>query len=514
MRRLFAIAFFLAASLASAAPPDPQKLADRIDAHFDSKIKAEKATAAPAADDAEFLRRAYLDITGRIPTPRDVHEFLADRDVNKRSKLSDELLETPRHANHFAATWRSALVPEVAAVPEARIFRSGFEAWLRAKFRKNERYDAVVRELLTAAISVDSEAPTPALRRPDDPNPLAFYAVKEAKAENLAAAASRVFLGVQIECAQCHDHPFAKWTRDQFWNTAAFFAGIERSGDGMFGQLSERTDKREIAPAAGKEPVAALFLDDSQPAWKPNVSPRVPFANWVTAKENAYFAKATVNRVWGQFFGRGLVDPVDDFRDDNPASHPELLDDLAKAFVDADFDLRYLLRAIGRTKAYHRTSIRTDSTQDDPRLFARMAVKGLTGEQLFDSLTMATGYREVNGRGSARDSFLTRFAPTGKMAEPETSIPQALALMNDRFIADATTIGSSPMLAAATETPGITLDERIEMLYVATLSRKPTGKERERQTKYVGDATGDKLAERLGDAFWVLLNAAEFRLNH
>jgi hypothetical protein len=190
-----------------------------------------------------------------------------------------------------------------------------------------------------------------------------------------------------------------------------------------------------------------------------------------------------------------------------------LLDDLAKAFADSGFDLRFLVQAIGRTKAYQRTSARTDASQDDPRLFARMAVKGLTGEQLFDSLTLATGFREATGRGSPRDQFLTRFALAGKPAVPETSIPQALVLMNGKFVADATTLESSPTLLAVTETPGMTTPERIEALYVTALGRKPTAKERDRMAKHVGDDK-DQLAERLGDVFWVLLNAAEFRLNH
>lgn len=515
MGRLLAIAgVLLSVATVHAAPPDPQKLADRIDSHIDARVKAGKVTPAPLAEDAEFLRRAYLDITGRIPSTRDVCDFLADTDPGKRAKLIDELLETPRHAGHFAAIWRAALVPEVTAVPEARVFRAGFEGWLRGRFRANTRYDVWVRELLTVPLSSDAESPTPALRRPEDPNPLAFYAVKEAKPENLAAATSRVFLGVQIECAQCHDHPFAKWTRDQFWNTAAFFAGVERQGDGVFAPISEAAGRHEIAPAAGKKPVPALFLDDTDLKWKSGVSPRVPLADWVTARANPFFARATVNRVWGQFFGHGLVDPVDDFRDDNPPTHPELLDELAGAFADSGFDLRFLVRAICRTRAYQRTSARTDSTQDDPRLFARSAVRGLTGEQLFDSLVLATGFREGSGRGSPREQFLTRFALGGKPAEPETSIPQALALMNGRFLADATTLGTSPTLTAVCETPGMTTADRVEALYLAALGRKPTITERDRMMKYVTDASKERLAERFGDVFWVLLNSAEFRLNH
>jgi len=493
---------------------DPQKLADRLDADLDAKLKAAKVPPAPMADDAEFLRRASLDLTGRIPSPREVYDFLADQSPNKRTKLIDELMESPRYASHAASVWRAVLAPETTALAEARVFRSGFEGWLRIKFRTNAPYDSIVRELITANLSTNAEDPTPALRRPEDPNPLAFYAVKEAKPENLAAVTTRVFLGVQIECAQCHNHPFARWTREQFWNQAAFFAGLERTGDGLFAPISEKVSTRDIAFGESKKRIPAVFLDGAEPSTKPDARLRTELAAWVTAKDNPFFARTAANRVWGQLFGRGIVDPVDDFHDDNKPSHPELLDDLAKAFADADYDLQFLIRAITRTKAYQRTSARTDPGQDDPKLFARMAVKGLTGEQLYDSLIRATDFRERNGRGSPRDQFLTRFALTGKPAEPETSIPQALALMNGKFIADATTVSTSPALTAACELPGLTTAERVEMLYLSALSRKPTVKENDRVLKYIDDAGTDRLAERLGDVFWALLNSAEFRLNH
>ena len=501
MRASFGL--LLLAGSAAAGPPDPQTLADRIDARLDVKLRAAGVPPAPPADAAEFLRRAHLDLTGRIPTPRDVQAFLADPSTDKRSALIDELTETPRYASHAAAVWRAALAPETTAVPEARVFRAGFEAWLKQQFRNNTPYDEIARELLTAPLSADPDSPTPALRTPDAPNPLAFYAVKEAKPENLAAATTRVFLGVQIECAQCHDHPFAKWTRDQFWNQAAFFAGVERSGDTLFAPIAERPAVRDIRPGDSKKRVPALFLDEEEPAG--DARPRAELANWVTAKGNPFFARTAANRVWGQMFGRGIVDPVDDFHDNNPPSHPELLDDLAAALVAADYDLRYLVRAIGRTKAYRRTSARTDPGQDDPKLFAKMTVRGLTGEQLYDSLILATGTRDGGGRVSPRDQFLARFAAGGKASEPETSIPQALTLMNGRLVDDAT---AGPAVTAAAELPGLTAAERVEVLYLSALGRPPTPKEAGRAAKYVTD--GDKL----GDVFWALLNSAEFRMNH
>jgi hypothetical protein len=210
-----------------------------------------------------------------------------------------------------------------------------------------------------------------------------------------------------------------------------------------------------------------------------------------------------------------IVDPVDDFNDQNKPSHPELLDDLAVSFATADFDLKYLIRAICRTRAYQRTSART-STREQPRLFERMAVKGLTGEQFFDSLALATGYRESSAEeGRAlRDRFVTAFALTDRSVEPETSITRALTLMNGRFVDRATSLESGSTLIAACETPGMDNADRIESLYLAALSRKPTTDERQRMLKYVADGDKGREAERLADIFWVLLNAAEFQVNH
>jgi hypothetical protein len=513
MRWLLALPFILVSGSGFAAPPDAVKLAERIDQHIDLRIQAEKATPAPQADDAEFLRRAYLDLTGRIPTPRDVHDFLADKDLKKRAKLIDDLLDSPRYATHFAAVWRAALLPEAASDAQARVFQTGFEGWLRLKFRANTPYDKLVRELLTSPITSDKQSPDPVMRDPTKPNALAFFAVKDAKAENLAAATARVFLGVQIECAQCHDHPFGRWERDQFWQTAAFFSGIERQGDDLFAPVSDARSRAITIPNT-KRTQPATFLDGTEPKWSADANPRAVLADWVTAKSNPYFARATANRIWGHLFGRGIVNPVDDFNDGNKPSHPELLDDLAKALADADFDLKFLIRAIARTKAYQRTSAQTHPSQANPLLFARMAVKGLTGEQFYDSLSLATGSRDSGGRNSPRDRFLTQFALRGSVTDPETSITQALTLMNGRFLNTVTSLEGSPTLLAVCETPGMTLSERIEALYLAALSRKPSAKELDRMTKFIATGGSGKQSERLSDVFWVLLNSVEFRLNH
>lgn len=504
------VATLLTLAPTHAAPPASQRLADRIDARIAAKLEQAGVAPAPITDDAEFLRRLYLDLTGRIPTPHDVHEFLANPDADKRSQLVDQLLASPRFAEHFANVLRAELIPETTARRETRFFQPGFEAWLRQRLRAGDGYDRIARELIAAPIPAPGKPPASVYRAPETPNPLAFYAVKDARPEDLAAAVTRTFLGIRIECAQCHNHPFASWSREQFWSQAAFFAGIERQGNGVFNPLSERTEVREATPPNSKRAVAAAFLDERKVDWKSETSPRTALADWVTSPDNPYFARASANRVWGHFFGVGLVDPVDDFNDENPPSHPELLDDLAHAFADSGFDLRFLIRAVCRTQTYQRTSARTDPAQEDPRLFARMNVKGMTGEQLYDSLLLATGYRDPEGRSSPRQQFLAQFARQGAAAAPETSVPQALALMNGPLLTRLTDVNSSPTLVAVTQTPLLNLEQRLEALYLAALSRKPTPAEVKRIQQHLANGGADGLA----DVFWALLNSAEFRLNH
>ena len=505
----------------SSSPPAVDSvgtLAARIDHHVNRGLEIAGVKPAPRGDDAEFMRRAYLDITGRIPRSREVYEFLGDKSPDKRRKLVDDLLARPRYVTHFTNVWRALWIPETAANPRARYFQPGFEAWLRERIRANVGYDCLVRELLTTPISNDPAQTQPVLVKPGAPNPLAFFAVKDGKPENLAAASARLFLGVQIECAQCHDHPFARWQREQFWSQAAFFAGIERQGDSLFNPLREDLGRRELGLPNSNRKVSAAFLDQSGLHLPPMKSPRIALANWITAADNPFFAKAAVNRVWSRFFGVGIVEPVDDFNNANKPSHPELLDELARAFVQAKFDIRFLVRAICASEAYQRTSAVTDASQNNPRLFARMNVKGLTGEQLFDSLALAIGYRdqdsahrpfEIN-RGTPRSEFLSKFGG----GEAQTSVRQALTLMNGSLLAEATSPERSESLSAIIAMPSMKTAERIEAMFVATLGRKPTSNELELLVGHVEGVSKSDQTERLADVFWALLNSAEFRFNH
>ena len=255
----------------------------------------------------------------------------------------------------------------------------------------------MVREILTLPMARPSPNPQVFFYGQGDSNtPMAYYQAKDGKPEDVAASTVRIFLGVRLECAQCHDHPFAKWSREQFWSQASFFAGIRPGRQGIYGPLSEVADRREMAIPNTDRVAQAQFLDGTEPRWKFKVSARETLADWMTAPENPFFARTAVNRLWAHFFGIGLVDPIDNFDPDNPASHPEVLDELAQAFIKSGYDNKFILRAITLSRAYRRASVIDSGDVPDPRLFSHMAVRGLTPDQLFDSLVVATGYRDPN----------------------------------------------------------------------------------------------------------------------
>jgi len=533
-RHLFGLGIWLAAVLpalalepnanATAAKPqgpDPYALSARIDQHIGARLKEVGAEPAPLADDYEFLRRAMLDLNGRIPLPTEVYEFVNDKDPYKRRKLVDKLLDSPGYTIHFTNIWRTILIPETQTNIEVAYLQVGFDNWVRRQLKENVPYDKMVRTLLTAQIARNQ-------RQYYDPfsgqeSPLTFFQAKEGKPENIAAATSRIFMGVNIECAQCHNHPFARWSRDQFWNTAAFFAGIERQGPQFYQPLREIDDRREIAIPNTDKVVQAAFLDGSEPQWKFQTSSRVTLADWLTTAENPFFSRTAVNRMWSQLFGIGIVDPPDDFNDENKPSHPELLDEMAKTFGQAKFDIKFMLRAIMASEAYQRTSKQTHSTQSDPRLFAKMPVRAMTGEQLFDSLATAVSYRDAfrtqsavfYGGNNPRQEFISRFnANAGKPTEAQTSILQALLLMNGNFVNGATSVDKSETLAAVADAPFMNTSRKIETLFFAALGRKPAKDELDKLVKFVETGDKAKQKQRLGDVFWTLLNTVEFRVNH
>jgi Protein of unknown function (DUF1553)/Protein of unknown function (DUF1549) len=520
----------------SASPDDPVSLlAAAIDRHISTRWTEENVSPASPADDGEFLRRTYLNIAGRIPSASEAEQFLDEPGTAKRRRLVDKLLASAAYPTHWADLLRSVIVPEANTDPLLQAQAQGFERWLRRRIAQNAGYDQIATELLTdSSRSGDARF---------------YFLAKGNKPENLAAGVSRVFLGVRIECAQCHNHPFAKWHREQFWQLAAFFAGDQVGPVGVAPGL-------ELAaltiPDTGKK-VSARFLDGQEPAWKKSTrfEPKALLAKWMTAPENPYFARAAANRVWAQLMGTGLVDPVDDFDESNPPSHPELLDLLADELVGQKYDVRFLICAICTSHTYQLSSVQTDGRQANRRLFARAPVKGLAPAELAACLSQAIGESDEPSGMPANPVFpdlnssqlrtLVMDLFKNENADPvdsETTILQALALMNSPVIDESTAPGRGSTLAALLDAPFLDTASRIETLYLATLSRRPTPEELQRLSKYVerGGARAaskpklgnvfdqmivtDKSKTRsdheiaLGDIFWALLNSGEFLTNH
>ena len=513
----------------------PQEVAARIDTLIAEHWQADKITPTTAADDAEFYRRIYLDICGRIPPASEVRDFLIDKTPDKRVQLVDRLLDSPTYIVNYTHVWRAIMLPEASSDETIRFYLPSFEAWLRSRLVENRNLAQIAEEMLTLpAEQISMEG----FQLPDQPSPIAFYRAKQGKPEEIAGASARMFLGVRIECAQCHNHPFDKWKREEFWSYAAFFKDTrvapptDASVDANKTALTavSESDSHSIRIPDTEIVVSTRYLGGEAPDWTEVPDSRANLARWMTSKDNPYFARAAVNRVWAHHFGIGLVDPVDDFGMNNPPSHPEILDLLAKEFVTHDFDFKFLIRTITATQAYQLSSLRTDESQDNPRQFARMPVRGLTAEQIFDSLAQATGYLQpfdpeqpLNfNQDQARQEFLETFE-TDTGIERQSTILQALALMNGSFASDATSVqemlrsrnDKNGTLIAIAEAPFFTSEQRVEALFLTTLSRFPTDSEKERFLTYLKkhEAT-DIPARPLTDLFWTLLNTTEFLSNH
>ncbi len=540
---ILAMPFLWGRAAADDPPTSAPALVKKIDETLARGWAAAGIQPAPLADDAEFMRRVYLDLAGRIPSVNEARTFVADRRHDRRQRLVDQLLASPRYVAHFTSLYRALLIPEASNNFLVRAQAPSFEAWLKKQVAANVGYDRLARDLVTAPIGADGIGAL--LSGAGDESTLAFFSAKEFKPESLAASTARIFLGVSVECAQCHNHPFAAWKREQFWSFAAFFSGMQsqRVQDFLL-PGREIADKKELKIPGTETVVQARFLDNTAPVWpvKQQVKSRATLGDWLTSPENPYFRREAVNRTWAYFFGTGLVEPVDDMVDTHASpGHAELLDMLGKEFAAHRFDMKFLIRAITATEAYQRSSAggTVPATKHegptDPAQFSRAALRGLTADQLFDSLAMATGYRDsgssgddllsavIGGNQSARAKFLTKFAnQTQRATQAQTSILQALALMNGKVVADATSLEKSETLSAVIDAPFLGTPGRIETLYLATLSRRPTSREVDRTVRFVDDAvrhadsqdTAIAYNAALADVFWALLNSSEFTLNH
>ncbi|MGH7135798.1 MAG: DUF1549 domain-containing protein, partial [Pirellulales bacterium] len=348
-------------------------------------------TPAAPTSDAEFLRRVHLDITGKIPPVSEARAFLDDTANNKRRRLVEDLLSRGSHAAHFANIWRELLLPGANSNPETRGLAPTFEAWLKVRFAANVPYDSLVSEVLTARLTAAAPQPVIGRRATLAPSPAAFFQVNQNKPESLAANATRIFLGVQVQCAQCHDHPFSHWRRQEFWGLAAFFGGLQTMADASDDTAPPPKNDVAVGPLNIRIPetdmvVEARFLDGTPPQVRPGEDARLTLSRWLTNRDNPFFAKAAVNRMMDLFFGHAFVDPVDDLDERHPPSHPELFNEMAIQFACQRYDLKYLIRAITATRAYQLSSRTEGASREEVGHFARMPLKRLSAEQLYDCL--------------------------------------------------------------------------------------------------------------------------------
>jgi hypothetical protein len=505
----------------AAAPPargakmDSAALARHIDKLIDQRLRADRIDPSPLADDAEFLRRVYLDLTGKIPPAERAAAFLDSKDPGKRARLIDELLASPDYGRHQADVWQALLLPRTSQAFRFRSFYPPVIRWLEESFNANKPWDGMVREVLTASGPVD--------RGPG------FYYFANQSVDQLTDSFTKLFLGVQLQCAQCHNHPFTDWKRDDYWGMAAFFMKVRPNGRpqmvlrrGGTLQVSEGPRvfrNRQRLPDSARM-VPAKFLGGQRPEVAADARLRPVLADWATSPSNPYFSRAMVNRTWAKLLGRGLVNPADDMHDANPPSHPELLADLAGQFAASGFDVKHLIRAICNSQTYQRTSKPAGNNADaGPEVFARMAIKVLTPGQHFDSLLVVYGPLPNNvprgrrpGMGrfpfNPRDGFIT-FFNVEEGADPteyQAGIPQVLRLMNarpfNRPAALNRILGEGP----------IDRNVVIEKLYLTTLARRPTAAERTRITAYL-DKHKDRPRLAYADVLWALVNCSEFAVN-
>jgi hypothetical protein len=491
---------------------DARALTARIDAVLAARWSEAKIRPAAVADDGEFLRRASLDLIGKIPTAAEARDFLDDPSKDKRLALVERLLDSPAYTTRATENWRRVLLPEADTEDVARQFAGNFEAWLRKKVIEETGYDRIVREILTAKLS---DRNTAVAAGQLDASPAAYYAAKERKPENLASGVARVFLGIRLECAQCHNHPFARWKREQFWSLAAFFAEVAPEGPEnavMARRERNAVPRRELTIPGTKKVVTASHLDGSTPAWRRRADTREILAEWVTAPENPYFARAIVNRVWARFFGAGLIEPVDDLDGDpGSAELSGLLDELAEQFRAHGYNMKFLIRVLTATRAYNLSSAGNQAESTTP-MFASMPVRGLSPGQLIASLTRATGAED----GDARARFQELFASADERStQTETTIIQALTMMNGSYIDGAMNPETGQMLGAIVKAPFLDTRGRIETLYLATLTRRPRPDELALLVEFVERRkSSDDQAKALADIFWAILNGPEFHLNH
>ncbi len=488
--------------------------ANYIDQAIYAKLKKLRLLPSATCEDTTFVRRAFLDITGTLPTPEEAAQFTADKDPTRRVRLIDQLLARKEFAELWVMKFAELLQirsRDNQVYPKAALL---YFEWLRDEMMTNVPLDQIVRQLLSSSGST--------LRAP-----AANYFQIEPDTLKLAENTAQVFMGMRIQCAQCHNHPFDRWTMKDYYSFAAFFAQIGRKpgDDPRETVIYDRTDGEVKLPVTGAA-MKPKFLGGDVPEIK-GESRREVLARWLTSPDNPYFARNLANIIWAHFLGRGIIDPVDDVRLSNPASNPELLDALAAKLVEYKSDLKRLVRDICASKTYQLSTVPNDTNGSDERNFSKAAIRRIRAEVLLDCISQVTetqdkfpglprGAKAVEiADGNTETYFLSTFGRASRTTvcscevKVDPNLSQALHLLNgdtvQRKIGEG---GVVKKLLAKGESP----DQVIDILYLRCFSRAPTPDEK---TELKGFLTeGAKAEQVLDDVFWSLLNAKEFVFNH
>jgi len=489
-----------------------------IDEKLIAKWKNLGLTPSPVCGDDEFLRRAFLDTIGTLPTSTEIRAFLADKDPKKRAKVIDRLLKRPEFVDWWTLKWGDLLRIDRSALQEKGMW--SFHNWVRSQLRDEKPIDEFAREIVTAEGSTFTDGP-------------ANYFQLGRTPEDWAETTSQVFLGVRVQCAKCHHHPFEKWDQTDYYGLAAFFARLGTKTSQEFGLFGRETVIHLRPTGEARHPRKGVVVKPHPfdgPDMEDEFDRRKKLAEWITAPGNPYFARNIVNRFWGYLMGTGLVEPLDDMRATNPASNPELLDALAADFVKNKFDLKHLLRTILNSRAYQLSSTRTPGNEADSANthFTRYTIKRLSAEQMADAVDFATGTREkyigvplgtraiqlpdTQYRSYLMDTFGRPARQIVCECERTTTpnIAQALTLINGDFLnkkINDKTGRIEAMLVAKTPLP-----KMIEELWFVTLSRTPNANELAKALSFIKEAKSEQ--DGLQDVLWALLNTREFLFNH
>lgn len=486
-----------------------------IDGHVWNKLQRLGITPSESANDGTFVRRAYLDVIGRLPTPDETRTFLADASADKHGRLVDHLLNRPEYADYWANKWADLLRPNPYRVGIKAVYN--LDAWLRESFRRNKPYDQFVRELVTAQGSTFRYGAATVFRDRREP-------------EEITPIVSQLFLGIRLDCAKCHHHPFEIWSQEDFYQFAAYFAKIGRKGTGLSPPISG-SEEIVFSGSRGevKHPISGTVLSPKPlfgktKAYDPEDDPRRALADWIVAPENPYFARVIVNRVWADLMGRGFVDPVDDLRATNPPSNEPLLAALADEFRREKYDLKQLIRTIMSSYVYGLSSTPTPRNVTDTRNYSRHYRQRFRAEVALDAvcdITQASESFAAAAPGTramelwtvrTQSVFLDSFGRPDPNQDPpcertsDTTVVQALHLMNapDLQRKVAAEGGRAATLAAKLAPPEI-----VDELYVLVYSRRPTDDEMKVCLRIFDERPDNKRAVT-EDLLWALINTPEF----